>query len=87
LKKYNIAWVIADSPSYPKAEVITTDFIYIRMHGSKVLFSSKYTNKELKDLSKKNKKWLRKGLDIYIYFNNDAYGYAIENAKMLKKLT
>ena len=86
LEKYSIAWVIADSPSYPKAEEVTADFVYIRMHGSKVLFSSKYTNKELKDLSQKIKKWLRKGLDIYIYFNNDAYGYAIENAKMLKKL-
>ena len=86
LKKYNIAWVIADSPSYPKAEVVTADFIYIRMHGSKALFSSKYTNKELKDLSQKIKKWLKKGLDVYVYFNNDAYGYAIENAKMLKKL-
>jgi len=82
LKKYNVAWVIADSPSYPKAEVVTADFVYIRMHGSKILFGSKYTNKELKDLSQKIKKWL-KSVDVYVYFNNDAYGYAIENAKAL----
>ena len=105
LKKYNVAWVIADSPSYPyietlkkfrsgrlaksenrpKAEVITSDFVYIRMHGSKVLFSSNYTKKELQDLAQKIKKWL-KTVDVYIYFNNDAYGYAIENAKTLQKL-
>ena len=93
LKKYNVAWVIADSPNYPKAEVVTADFVYIRMHGSKVLFSSKYTKKELSSLTQKIKKWLtcpepgrRKTCDVYVYFNNDAMGYAIENAKELLKL-
>lgn len=84
LKKYNIAWVIADSPRYPKAEVITADFVYIRMHGSKVLFASKYTNEELKVLSQKIKKW-QENTDVYVYFNNDTYGYAIENAKILQR--
>ena len=85
LKKYNVAWVIADSSVYPKAEVVTANFIYIRMHGSKILFSSKYTKKELRDLAQKIKKWLGNRLDVYCYFNNDAYGFAIENAKELSK--
>ena len=78
LKKYNVAWVIADSPGRrvgwsPKAEAITADFIYIRMHGSQVLFASKYTKNELSSLAQKIKKWL-KTADVYVYFNNDAYG-------------
>jgi len=85
LKKYNAAWVIADSPSYPKVEELTADFVYVRMHGSKVLFSSKYTRKELKDLAEKIKKWSR-NRDVFVYFNNDAQGYALENAKTLKEL-
>ncbi len=85
LKKYKVVWVIADSPSYPKAEVVTADFVYLRMHGSKVLFTSNYTKKELQDLAQKIKKW-RKIADVYVYFNNDAMGYAIENAKELLKL-
>lgn len=84
-KKYNIAWVIADSPVYPKAEVIVTNFVYIRMHGSRVLFSSKYTKKELQELCQKIKKWLKNGLDVYCYFNNDAYGFAVQNARELSK--
>jgi len=83
LKKYNVAWVIADSPSYPKAEVVTADFIYIRLHGSKVLFTSNYTKKELNSLAQKIKKWLKQNLDVYAYFNNDFGGYAIKNAKTL----
>ena len=82
LKKYNVAWVIADSPRYPKAEVVTADFAYIRLHGSKIMFASKYTKKEIEDLSKKIKNWLKNG-DVFCYFNNDFQGYAIENAKEL----
>jgi len=85
-KKHNIAWVIADSPSYPKAEVITASFVYIRMHGSKTMFSSKYTKKEIQSLASKIKDWL-KTKDVYCYFNNDVSGYAIENAKELLNLT
>ena len=85
LKKYKVAWVIADSSSYPKAEVVTANFVYIRMHGSKVLFTSNYTKRELKDLAQKIKKWL-KTANVYVYFNNDAYGYAIDNARDLLKL-
>ncbi len=86
LKKYNAAWVIADSPSYPKAEELTADFVYIRMHGSKVLFSSKYTKKELETLAKKIKKWQKQNRDVFVYFNNDALGHAVENAKTLQNL-
>lgn len=86
LKKYKVAWVIADSPRYPKAEIVTANFVYIRMHGSKILFSSKYTKKEIQELAEKIKKWLKNGLDVYCYFNNDAYGFAVENAKKLLKI-
>ena len=86
LKKYNCAWVIADSPNYPKVEEVTADFVYIRMHGSRVLFGSKYTKKELKDLAQKIKKYIKQGLDIYCYFNNDTKGFAIKNAQELLKI-
>ena len=84
-RKYNIAWVIADSPFYPKSEVVTADFVYLRMHGSKIMFSSSYTKEELIILAEKIKEWLKNGLDVYCYFNNDAMGYAVENAKELIK--
>jgi len=82
LKKHNAGWVISDSPSFPKVEVVTSDFIYIRMHGSKILFASRYSNDELDILSQKIKNW-QKNCDIFVYFNNDFSGYAIKNAKYL----
>lgn len=88
LEKFQMAWVIADSPSWPKAEVITTNFVYLRFHGSKVLFASSYSQKELKNYAQKIKNWAGKGKDVYAYFNNDAWGYALDNARdLLKFLT
>jgi len=61
-------------------------FVYLRFQGSRVLYSSGYTEKELKNWADYIKEWLKSGKDVYTYFNNDALGYAISNAKTLKKL-
>lgn len=86
LRKYGVAWVIADSPYWPKAEKVTSNFVYVRMHGSKKLFASKYTKEELKNLAEKIKKWKKEKLKVFVYFNNDAYGFAIENARELLEM-
>jgi len=56
----------------------------LRLHGSRALYSSNYTNKELKNWAGQIKKWA-KAKDVYVYFNNDACGNAIKNAQKLKK--
>jgi len=86
LKEKNCAWVVVDSPNWPKRYEVTADFAYVRMHGSKVLFSSDYTKEELKELANYIKKWRKQNLDVFVYFNNDAYGYAVKNAKELMNL-
>jgi len=84
LKKHNIAFCIADTAGrHPYYEAITTDFIYIRLHGSKSLYTSQYTTKELKMWTSKIEKW---NLTTYIYFDNDYKGYAVKNALKLEKL-
>lgn len=87
LENYNCAWVIVDSPFWPKVFKVTANFVYVRMHGSKILFSSKYTKRELESLIKKVAQWLGSNKDVYVYFNNDAKGYAVENAKELAELS
>ncbi|HEX2543962.1 MAG TPA: DUF72 domain-containing protein [Ramlibacter sp.] len=48
LRKYNIAWVVADTPNpWPLYEDVTADFIYMRLHGSTELYNSRYTDEEL----------------------------------------
>jgi uncharacterized protein YecE (DUF72 family) len=48
LRKYRIAWVVADTPRpWPLFEDVTADFIYMRLHGATELYNSRYTSKEL----------------------------------------
>jgi len=85
LKKYNIALCLADSAKWPYQEEVTADFVYLRFHGSHSVYSSNYPNQELKKWAAKIKKWL-KNKDVYVYFNNDACGYAVKNALTLESI-
>ncbi|MGB9797232.1 MAG: DUF72 domain-containing protein [bacterium] len=64
----------------------TADFLYIRRHGAVALYASNYSEAELQRDAMYIREWLKADKDVYIYFNNDAYGYAVENALYLKKL-
>lgn len=86
LRQFGAAVVFQDYPEWPIFEEITADFVYLRFHGRTSLYSSCYTEKELKTWAGKIKKWASQGLDVYAYFNNDALGYAVENAQRLKQL-
>ncbi len=92
LKEDNSGVVLSDSPvkkgqrHWPMHEIETADFFYIRFHGSKRLFSSNYSQKELGDYAKLIKRKLKKGMNVYAYFNNDALGFAPRNALRLSRL-
>jgi uncharacterized protein YecE (DUF72 family) len=86
LRQYNVALCIADSPRYPRRDVLTADFVYMRFHGRTDLFASKYTDAELAEEAKQIRRYLRDGLDVYVYFNNDALGHAVANARTLTHL-
>ncbi len=84
LRKHNIAFCIADTAGrYPFHEVVTADFVYIRLHGSQKLYASDYSGEELQTWAQKINKW---GKDTYLYFDNDFGGYAVKNAKRLKEI-
>lgn len=88
----NIVAIFQDYPEWPRPQAawpnegITGNFVYLRLHGKEKLYTSGYSAEELRQWAQKIKKWLARGLDVYVYFNNDALGYAVENAKELKKL-
>ncbi len=85
LKQSQVAVVFQDYPRWPVTEEMTTDFVYLRFHGRTRLYSSCYTENELRNWARKMNNWKKKGIDVYAYFNNDALGHAVENARFLKK--
>ena len=47
LRAYDVALVCADTVAWPRLMDATSDFIYCRLHGSKVLYASGYGQKEI----------------------------------------
>ena len=84
LRHYNAGFCIYDMPDLTTPVIATSDFAYVRFHGSRQLYSSCYSEEELKDWALQIK-----GLgvsNVYAYFNNDAEGFATSNALMLRHL-
>lgn len=86
LEKHNFSLCLAHSAALPSVERTTADFTYIRFHGGECLYGSNYSEGELRDWSKRIGVWLEDGMDVYGYFNNDAFGFAVKNALTLKEL-
>lgn len=84
LKRHGAGLCIADSPGYPRKDMLTADFTYFRFHGRSQLFRSEYSEAELAEEAQKMKRYLRDGVDVYAYFNNGVRGCAIKNARSLK---
>ncbi len=85
-RQKNLSFCIADSPNWPSVNDVFGGFAYFRMHGKKSLYSSNYSYEDLKSLARRIKKHLKHNLEVYCYFNNDANGFACQNAKSLQKL-
>jgi uncharacterized protein YecE (DUF72 family) len=84
LTSYQMAFVIADSGNrYPYSETVTSDLVYLRLHGNEQLYATDYKMEELRGIAIKTKNWLNQNKQVWIFFNNDYHGYAVKNAKEL----
>ncbi len=84
LSEFNIALCTADTARrYPYAEALTADFAYVRLHGSRKLYASEYSEEELRAWAEKLVTWNR---EAFVYFDNDAEGHGVNNAKRLKEI-
>ncbi|WP_334109625.1 DUF72 domain-containing protein [Thermodesulfitimonas autotrophica] len=86
LRAYGYALCTADAPRWPCVEAITANFAYYRFHGHERLYASSYPREVLAVWAEKMAAHLATGRDVYAYFNNDAGGYAVANARELKGL-
>lgn len=87
LRKWRIALCVADTAGkWPFLEDVTADFVYVRLHGSKKLYASGYTNAELDGWAKKIEAWKKRGRDVYVYFDNDVKVRAPYDAMTLAHL-
>ena len=82
-----IAFVIADSGNrYPFSETVTADFVYLRFHGREHLYASDYSEEDLRPSVEKIKRWLEEDKEVWVFFNNDFHGYAVNSAIRLREM-
>jgi uncharacterized protein YecE (DUF72 family) len=72
LRANGIAFVIADTAGkWPQNRTVTSDFVYVRLHGAEELYASGYTESALDTWAADIRGWLEDGRDVYVYFDND----------------
>jgi uncharacterized protein YecE (DUF72 family) len=87
LRRHHIAYVIADTAGkWTLSEEVTARFVYVRLHGSRVLYGSDYTEEELAAWAARIRRWTGEGRDVYVYFDNDQHAYAPHDALDLARL-
>ncbi|HSJ23451.1 MAG TPA: DUF72 domain-containing protein, partial [Longimicrobiales bacterium] len=60
LREHDVALVFSDAAAdWPYAEDVTTDFVYLRLHGADELYASGYGDDALDDWARKVKAWMR----------------------------
>jgi len=81
LRDAGVALCETDFPDCPVREAPTTDFAYIRRHGTAgLLYGGRYTKPELSQDAKTIRRYLQDDRDVFCYFNNDQHAYAATNA-------
>ena len=84
LRRHDIGLVLADTAGrFPFIDEVTSDFVYVRLHGHEELYVSGYDAKTLDLWAARVKQWKRQRRDVYVYFDNDAKVHAPFDAKAL----
>jgi uncharacterized protein YecE (DUF72 family) len=85
-----LAWV--DSPNMPQSEVVTSDFLYIRLEGDRSKVTGTLGTIEvdkaegLKTWAEKIKPWLGKNMEVYGYFGKYYSGFPPSDVNALLNL-
>jgi uncharacterized protein YecE (DUF72 family) len=86
LRAHRVGLVVTHGDeSWPLLEELTTDLMYVRLHGAPDLYASGYGDEELEDWAAKIRTWSSTA-DVYVYFDNDIRGHAPWDALRLVRL-
>jgi uncharacterized protein YecE (DUF72 family) len=88
LRRHHLAVCQSDAADWPLWDAVTTDFVYVRLHGHTLTYASNYSKPQIDAWAARVKRWLREGRDVHLYFDNDALGHAPRNAlRLIERLS
>lgn len=86
LRKHKIAFCVYQLKGMTSPLLATAGFVYIRLHGfTEKAYQGDYSLEMLADWAGCIRKWSKEGRDVYVYFDNDQFGYAPKNAAELEE--
>jgi uncharacterized protein YecE (DUF72 family) len=86
LEAQEVAMVAADTAGrHPFSLARTADFAYLRLHGSTQLYASRYTDPEIATWAERVRRLRAEGMDVHVYFDNDARAHAPADAVRLER--
>ena len=87
LDKHQMALCFYDFKLYRAPEIVTAQFIYIRMHGpDEQAYQGAYEESTLQEYAQKLLNWQKEGKSIYCYFDNTEKVNAPIDAQRLRAL-
>lgn len=86
LRRARIGSCLSDAPDFPMWRTVTTDFVYVRLHGHTRKYRSRYATSHISRWADDVCAWSSAGLDVYVFFDNDAEGAAVRDTLALRGL-
>lgn len=86
LRAHGVAQVWVSSLAMPQNFEVTADFIYLRFYGLQQGYRHNYTAEELEAWAAQLRKQALLKRPAYVYFNNDGYARAPQNARLLREM-
>ena len=86
LERHAVAICMSDAPDWPMWDRVTTDVVYIRLHGHTRKYASSYSKPALRKWATRTQRWLEENRAVHVYFDNDAEGAAPRNALRLLEM-
>jgi uncharacterized protein YecE (DUF72 family) len=86
LRDENVAVCMGDAPDFPMWREVTSNLVYVRLHGHTRKYHSSYSTPSLRAWAADIERWVGEGRDVQVYFDNDAEGHAVRNAATLRAL-
>jgi uncharacterized protein YecE (DUF72 family) len=86
LEQHGLSLCVFDMPELPCPMWATSPVVYLRFHGVAMVYGGRYGRDRLQGWAGRIAGWLEEGRSVYAYFNNDARGNAVEDARVLREL-
>lgn len=86
LRRHGAAFCIYEFDWRLSPLTVAADFVYVRLHGPGGAYRGRYGRRGLRPWAERIRRWRAEGLAVYIYFDNDQAGYAVQDAQTLREM-